>query len=264
MFFRGITLVMFALFIDGLQAVLGWVFLTLGAGIPIGAPIAGSIAGASVGCVVGGVGAGIITVITGGAAFPSLFAVGAACAAAGAGGALIGGTAGTAIGAAGIPLGIGLSIAAEVCISITLGTGFILLLLVFRMFYPTYVWAVFIGEAMPGLDVIPGWTLLAIRSILKKNAESPNGIVSLASGIASSVLSPSMRPSSLGNVARSISMVKGQTRSLIHTSAQRQEPYNELGSVNENREQLAAETRSSISAMTDIVPRGHTPHAKAA
>ncbi|MDE1925168.1 MAG: hypothetical protein KGH79_03235 [Patescibacteria group bacterium] len=180
---KGIFIIGFALLIDGLQAALAWMFISAGAAFQAVTPAGGAVGGATLGCALSSGIAGCIK------------------------GAFSGAAAGATASFFGIPLGIGLSFASDVCISLTLGTALIFLLAVNRMYYPGYIWAVFIGEALPGLDILPGWTFLAIRCVLKKNAEMGAGAVGFASSVANFALSPNNPISSIksatGVIARS-------------------------------------------------------------
>lgn len=163
---KGILIIGFALFIDGLQAALALMFVSAGAVL------------------------GVVPLI----------------------------------GAVGMPLGIGLGFASDICISLMLGSALIFLLAINGMYYPGYTWAVFIGETIPGLDIIPGWTFLAISCVLKKNAETKSGVVGFASSIASAALSPTSAASGLGRIAAGIVNSKTAARSIVERAPDMQTP----------------------------------------
>ncbi len=186
---------MLALMIDGLQALIGL-------GVSIVAAFPGTFAGGAAGCL----------------AAQKFVSGSVSCAI---GGFILGtlGSFGNVAAPITIPIGIVIGFAVDVCLSLTLGIFLIGMLYVCKMFYPGYVTAVFIGEALPGFDILPGWTLLAVRSVLKKSAEEGSGIASLASGVGSAILSPGSPTSGLGTVARGISNMKNITSTLQSNSA---------------------------------------------
>lgn len=74
-------------------------------------------------------------------------------------------------GVAGAPIGVGLGVAINFCLSATLGTGLIMLLIFNKMFYPRYVLPGGITEIFPGFSLVPTWTAIVILSILRKKKE---------------------------------------------------------------------------------------------
>jgi hypothetical protein len=113
-----------------------------------------------------------------------------------------------------IPLAVGLGFAINICISLTLGSMLITFLWIYGMRYPGLVMGVFIGEAIPGFNDLPGWTLLAVRSVIRKAAEEKKGVASLAAGVASAILSPTSAATGLGKVAQGISTIKTANREM--------------------------------------------------
>ncbi len=71
------------------------------------------------------------------------------------------------VGLVSIPIGIGI----DILISFVFGGALILLLASMGMFYPGTVLSVFLGESMPVINILPGWTLMTWRSLHKKNQE---------------------------------------------------------------------------------------------
>ncbi len=78
-----------------------------------------------------------------------------------------GGIVGAGVSAFAVPIGVGVDIA----ISITLGGILVMALAWMGMFYPGTVLGAFLGESIPFLDVLPGWTLMVWRCLSKKKAE---------------------------------------------------------------------------------------------
>lgn len=74
-------------------------------------------------------------------------------------------------GVAGAPIGVGFGVAVNFCLSATLGTGLIMLLIFNKMFYPRYVLPGGISEIFPGFSLVPTWTAIVILSILRKKKE---------------------------------------------------------------------------------------------
>jgi hypothetical protein len=224
---KGIFFIGFALLIDGLQAMVAWMFVSLGAGLQAVTPVGGAIGGAIAGCAAG---TGVSGCIQGG---------------------LAGGALGAAASALGIPLGVGLAFVSSVCIGITMGGGLIILLSIFGMYYPGYMWPTFIGEAMPGLDVIPGWTFLAIMCVLKKNAEENSGVVGFASGIAASALSPASATGGLGKLAAGVANTKARTQSIIRNA-----PDMQTSDESEQGQKVAQERqRLTLDVGREVTPR---------
>lgn len=192
---KGITLIVAALFLDGLQALislsLSGVFTVAG----FAAPVAGGAAGGGLGCLIGGT-IGIITAIatseTGVGFFAGLGIAAAACTAAGGVGVGIGSAAGTAVGGALLPLGVIIGFAVSICLSATMGAGLIMLLIFNKMFYPKYLLPGGVSEIIPGFGLLPTWTAITILSLLrKKKEEGGGGIVGAAAGVVSAVSAPS-------------------------------------------------------------------------
>jgi len=144
---KAIPLILFALFIDGLQAMLMLTFTVMQFITPVGGGALGGITAAAY----------CYNATTG---FFSALLAGAKCA--------VGGTVvGAGVSAFAVPLGMGV----DVAISITFGGVLVMALAWMGMFYPGTVLGTFLGESIPFLDVLPGWTLMTWRCISKKNAE---------------------------------------------------------------------------------------------
>lgn len=126
-------LILLALFIDGLQALLMLFFVALEAVTPVGGGI-----GAAGLCY--SAGSGVLTALQ--------------CAVVGAG-----------ASAFAVPLGM----VVDVGMSVIFGGGLILLLAWLGMFYPGTMLGTFLGESIPFLDILPGWTLMTWRCIHRKN-----------------------------------------------------------------------------------------------
>ncbi len=159
----------FGILIDALQAGISGGFFILFALAGAAAPFAGTIVGALVGCVGGGLLGGL-----GGAIFAGFGAIPGAiagCAAGVAGGGTAGGLLGAAAGVASIPTGTAFGFAADIGLSVTLGTMFITFLGFNNMWYPKYFMPGGITEIIPGLDILPAWTTIAILSVMRRYKE---------------------------------------------------------------------------------------------
>lgn len=156
---KGIIFILLGLFIDGFQAFMSFALLGI-ASIPgpIGGCLLGSKVAGQLGCLVLG-GIGSIPIVNG------FFA------------------------SATIPIGIAMGIAVSFCLSVTLGTFMVSLMAFNGILYPKYlIWGG--GELIPGLDIIPFWTLLAILCALKKKSEEKDGLLSAAAGLVTAAASP--------------------------------------------------------------------------
>lgn len=177
MWIRGMFLISFAALIDALQFMMGWVAFAIGVGLQSITPVGGAVGGAAIGAYAcfsssGGIIQGILDA--------------AKCG-------LAGGVFGAAVSAFGVPFGTILGFAFDICISLTLGSGLIFLLMISGAFYPKYAWSGGVFELMPGFDVLPGWTLMVVLSLLKKQAEErKSGIVTTATKMVSTAGSVSL------------------------------------------------------------------------
>lgn len=204
MWIRGTLLLLFALTIDALQIVMGWIFLTAGSALAI-IPV---------------------------------------------------------IGLGGPPLGVALGFGVDIAISITMGSGLILALFLSGILDVKYIAPVFIGEALPGLDIIPGWTLLVVRCIMKKNAKSAVGIAGLASNLASGALSPGTA-TGLGRVTAGLTAIKSDTRQMAQSSPAVKNLYDSepIQNIARERTQLASDVGREIAPKP---PRNPNLNAKTA
>jgi hypothetical protein len=168
MWIKSTLLIMFALIIDGLQALIGL-------GVSVIAAFPGTVGGAVGGCVAGQQVAGSLGCSIGG---------------------FVLGILGTVLPINGlltpatIPLGMAIGFTIDVCLSLTLGSGLIFVLFMFGMFYPKYVWSGSIAEFLPGFDILPGWTAMVVLSILEKSKEE-RGVLGTVAGVATLAASPS-------------------------------------------------------------------------
>jgi hypothetical protein len=143
---KAAALIMLALFIDGIQA-------GMSAAIFILSAFPGTFGGAAAGCAAGNAVAGEIGCSIGGFLLGLVGSV-----------PLINGVLATVT----MPVGIILGFAISVCLSLTLGAGLIMLLIIYGMFYPKYLMPGGISELIPGFDLVPGWTALTILCVLRK------------------------------------------------------------------------------------------------
>ncbi len=152
---RDILLIGAAVLIDALQAVLGWMAFAVGLGLQAITPAGGAVGGAAAG-------AYVCWNSTGGTV-SALIAAGKC--------ALAGGAAGALASTFGIPLGTALGFVLEIIVSLTFGAGLIFLLIINGMYYSTRTPIGLIAELIPGLDILPGWTVMTILCVLKKRSE---------------------------------------------------------------------------------------------
>lgn len=157
---KGMLFIIFALFIDGLQAGISF-------GLAFIAANFGTIGGITGGCVAGKAIAGQVGCWVGGIAL-------------GAFGSFL--NAHLAIGL--VPVGIVLGFAINICLSATLGAGLVLLLGMDGMFYPKYIFGGGLGELLPGFDNLPAWTATTVLCLLKKKRESGGRSAALFGGAA--------------------------------------------------------------------------------
>ncbi|MCX6819921.1 MAG: hypothetical protein NT019_01370 [Candidatus Adlerbacteria bacterium] len=143
---KGAALIAFALLIDGAQAFMAFAFFLFGA-------FPGTFAGGAAGCALGAAIADRVGCFIGGAA-----------------GALVA-TPADALAVYTIPIGVGLGIAVNLCIDVTLGLLLVALLRLCGMFYGRYAGFGAIMELVPGLNNAPGWTLMTVMSVVRKKAE---------------------------------------------------------------------------------------------
>lgn len=111
-------------------------------------------------------------------------------------------------GIAGMPVGVGLGMGINFCLSATFGAGFIMLLIFNKMFYPKYILPGGIAEIFPGFSILPTWTAITILSILQKRkdeiAHAAMQVVSKPSTLATQetavVPDPPMRPAPVDGI----------------------------------------------------------------
>lgn len=156
---RNALIILFAVFIDVFQALLSIGFFIIGA-------FPGTVAGGVGGCVIGSY-------------------VGGKCML---GGIILGivGTFGDPFVAPySLPVAVGLGIAVNICIDVTLGTLLVMWLIQSGMYYPTYMISGVLSELIPGVNDLPGWTMLAVVSVLRKTAEEKikGGLGSIVRGV---------------------------------------------------------------------------------
>ncbi len=157
----------FGILTDVLQGGVEAYFTAIGFLGQAAAPLAGTITGAAVGCAGGALAGGAAgSVFAGVGAIPG--AIGG-CLAAGSAGAAVGSSVGTAtaviIGAVGPVIGY----IAAFCIGIGFGSMLCILLLLSGMFLPGSALGAYLGEAVPFINILPGWTVFAIRCVFKKS-----------------------------------------------------------------------------------------------
>ncbi len=181
---RDILLISIAAFIDALQAVLSWMAFTLGITLQSITPFGGAAAGAV---------AGGYACWNGAAGTLSALVAASKCA-------LAGGAAGALASAFGIPIGVALGFVLEIIVSLTIGSGLILLLIFNGMYYSTRTPVGLIFEIMPGLDILPGWTVMTILCVLKKRAEEGKLLEKAATAFATMQLPDTALGAAVGRV----------------------------------------------------------------
>lgn len=192
---KGMPLIVFALFLDGLQALISLSLAGVFSATAMASPVVVGASGAVLGCVVGGLGGLVIAVVTSETVvgfFGGLAITASSCA--GVGTLLwgVGSAVGGAVGTALVPMGIIFGFAVDICLSATMGAGLIMLLIFNGMFYPKVLLPGGISEIIPGFGLLPTWTAITIFSLLrKKKEEGGGGIVGAAAGVASAVAAPS-------------------------------------------------------------------------
>ncbi len=167
-------LIVFALVIDGLQALISL-------GLILVASTGGTFAGGALGCAAGNYVAGEIGCLVGGSVLG-----------------IFGSLANAALAPFLIPIGVGLGFAINICLSVVLGGMLIALLWHLKMLYVGYTPG-YLLEIVPGVANFPFWTGFVVASVIRKKAEDVLGAGKLAS--VSSILSPK---SSLGAMANGV------------------------------------------------------------
>jgi len=181
---KALFLILFALFIDGLQALISL-------GLFVIASSGGTVAGGAVGCAAGNYVAGQIGCWLGGGVLG-----------------IFGSLANAFLAPVLVPIGIVLAFAVNICLSVVLGGMLTALLWHFKMLYVGYLPG-YLAEIMPGVGVLPFWTGFVVASILRKKAEDT--ATSMGLGAVTSLLSPK---SALNTAAASIMGMRGATRTL--------------------------------------------------
>lgn len=143
---KAAAFIVFALFIDGVQA-------ALSASLAVVAAFPGTIAGGAAGCLAGN------------------YLLGDwGCTILGIAGSLFG----TLLDGAAIvtePVGIMIGFAISFCISATFGAALVALLIFNGFYYPKWMLPTGIAELIPGFDLIPTWTAMVILCIWQKKRE---------------------------------------------------------------------------------------------
>lgn len=106
-----------------------------------------------------------------------------------------------------VPTGILISFATDVCISLTFGAGLLLLLAYNGMFYYGPTLGSGVVELIPGIDVVPGWTLLAITCIVRKLGEEGK-----LGGVGASVLKIAGSVTGIGALSAAAAAIPAQNQ----------------------------------------------------
>jgi len=175
------ALILPALFIDGIQAAIT-ASLTLITAFP------GTVGGAAVGCLLGNNFFGSLGCSIGGFVLGLL------------------GSVGDVLAPLTEPVGLMLAFAINLCLSATLGSGLIMLLIICGMYYPRYLLPGGISEIIPGLDIFPGWTALTILCVLRKIKDEKGGIAGAAAAMVTAAAAPSAE--SITQTARAVDGIR--------------------------------------------------------
>ena len=147
---KGLIFIGLALFIDGFQAFMDWALLAAGGALSAATPLGAGAAGFAAGYVA------------------------SSNAASGAVNCVLAGAATAAASPFGIPIGIALGFVVNFIISATFGVMLVVGLAMFG-FIKASDWKVVAGgglaETIPGLDCLPGWTLMTVRCVIKKEVK---------------------------------------------------------------------------------------------
>ncbi len=217
--------VLFAVCIDGLQALMTFAFFAMGSALTAVTPWGGAV----IGCTIGA------TTSTG------VLATAANCVK----GALIGAIA-SPIGA---PLGIAIGMGVNVCISFTFGTMLILLLSYCGMFYPGKLLSGIFFEVIPGLDTIPGWTAMTITCVLQKMKED-GALEGTAAGAFAKMLSPK---SALGAMYQGVQSIQQKNVSMVRSSG-----YASDAEINTARVKTRQEMKQNLKNIDGVTSRPKT------
>ncbi len=160
---KSVILVLFALFIDGIQAALSGAILVITA-------FPGTFFGAAAGCVVGKSLLGEFGCSVGGFILGVLGSI-----------PFVNGV----LDVATVPIGLMLGFVFSICISCTLGVGLVTLLMFNNMFYPKYLLPGGITEILPGFGMLPTWTAITILSSIE-HSKTQGGFIGTAATAATS------------------------------------------------------------------------------
>ncbi len=228
---KATLLILFAVFIDGLQVSLSWAFLALGNAVTAATPLGGAIGLGGLGCYLNS---------------SSWHDIPGCLAGAGAGAVL-----GAAVSIGGIPLGVILGFVVDFCISATFGVALVALLVYSGMFYPGYLFGGTIFELIPGFDDFPGWTFMTIMCIIRKKSEEKSGL--LSSGARVVVAGSSL---SKGNI---VSAVRGGTHATASITAPLRETTQTAAAITDDRKssQVKMNLKNSFEGIKQRAPAGN-------
>ena len=155
---KSASLIVFALFIDGVQA-------AVSASLAVIAAFPGTIGGGIAGCFIGNSIAGDwgCTILG-----------------------VVGGFFGTFLDISAVvtePIGIGLGFVVSICLSVTFGAGLIALLMFNGMAYWKIIFSGGMVELLPGFDILPSWTAMTVACVLQKNKEDKLAAQKIAAGL---------------------------------------------------------------------------------
>jgi len=131
---------------------------------------------------------------------------------------------GPIIGAIATPVGIILGFVISVTLSLTLG-GIVVFLLKWQgMLYPGIAAMAFIGEGLPGFNLLPSWTALVVASYVRHMGETSSGGVAALATAASLAANPRMAAMRGAQNNINFTAARGAVRTLVgNETSQRKE-----------------------------------------
>jgi hypothetical protein len=111
---------------------------------------------------------------------------------------------GTFIAGVTIPVGILFGLAIGTCINITMGAGFIILLLWNGLAYPQYLLPGVVAEMIPGINDLPFWFGIALLCMLKQYSEENAGLLATTARVVANGAAAVESPVGALKLARSV------------------------------------------------------------
>jgi hypothetical protein len=150
------------------------------------------------------------------------------------------------------PIGIMLGVAIGLCINFTLGSMLILFLVLFGMFDGKTVIGALIGEAIPGINMLPLWTGMTIRCAMKTaQRENPASLIGVASA-----LSGGLSLSTAAKLAPAVAEAAGQRQRGDAALAPAPFVEKEEQDAARARQEAASEAKVNLKASVDRLKAG--------